>query len=96
VRIDPQTPTSKVERRFASHAEQIGLKAEGVLGARLYRDSQFELHIVLDSLSESDKAAARLAFNRAFDDRVVREFPTHPAAAQATERLKNASAEASS
>ena len=68
---------TELEVRFASYADQIGLTARGLLGARLYRDSQFELRAASDGVSESEKPVARAAFNRAFADRVAREFPGH-------------------
>ncbi|MCW3539314.1 hypothetical protein [Burkholderia cenocepacia] len=87
------TPSSRREyvmRHFVHHATIIGLRVDGLIGLTLYRDSQFELEWGRCSFPASVKAAAREAFARAVDERVVREFPTHPFTRFSISRLSHA------
>lgn len=82
----------QIAKQFEGLANQIGLKVDGLQGATLYRDSQFELATRGAGLSAAELKVARAAFNRAFEERVVREFPAHSAATISRSRLEDAKA----
>lgn len=68
-----------VERRFAAHANSIGLNLAGLGGSTIYRDSQFELECRRAPMDPYESAIARAAFNSAFADRIARQFSNYPA-----------------
>lgn len=72
--------------RFEALAESIGLRREGLIGATLYRDIQFE--IASRGLAPDDVLIARAAFNEAFEQRIVRQWPDHPRAELALRNLE--------
>jgi hypothetical protein len=59
--------------RFAALADSIEMRREGLGGATIYRDSQFEL--ASRGLSPEDMRIARQAFNEAFEQRIARQWP---------------------
>lgn len=83
-----------LKRHFAAHANRIGLRLDGLQGATLYRDSQFEFERRNMGLDAAQAKVARAAFNQAFDERIVRQFPTRPAATISRKRLSDAKAAA--
>lgn len=80
----------EIQRHFRSHANLIGLHVNGLQGLTIYRDSQFELEWSRAGYPVAHKSVARGYFNRAVDERVVREFPNHPLTNFSRERLTNA------
>ncbi|MDR5660987.1 hypothetical protein [Burkholderia cenocepacia] len=80
----------EIQRHFKSHANLIGLHVNGLQGLTIYRDSQFELEWSRCGYPVDLKSIARAAFNVAVDERVVREFPSHPLTNFSRERLSNA------
>lgn len=92
-RVEPVRPSkAEIERRFITHANMIGLRWDGLQDLTIYRDSQFEMEMRRADLPPADIPVARYAFNRAIDERVVREFPSHPAATISRKRLEDAKA----
>jgi hypothetical protein len=88
------TSSKDLKRHFEAHANRIGLRWDGLFGATLYRDSQFESERRNLGLDDVQSAVARGAFNRAFDERIVSQFPHHPAATISRKRLNDAKAAA--
>ncbi|NPT61215.1 hypothetical protein [Paraburkholderia elongata] len=78
--------TASVAARFAALAESIELRREGLIGATIYRDSQFEL--ASRGLSPEDVRIARQAFIEAFEQRIVRQWPDDHRAAVARRNLE--------
>lgn len=79
-----------VHRHFANFANLIGLHVNGLQGLTIYRDSRFEMEWRRAGFPEELRTVARAAFNREVDERVVREFQSHPLTKFSIERLKNA------
>jgi len=75
-----------LENKFATLADSIGLRHEGLPGATIYRDSQLE--IASRSLSPEERRVAAKAFNHAFERRIARQWPDHPRAELARPRLQ--------
>ncbi|MEW6345678.1 MAG: hypothetical protein RXR20_36590 [Paraburkholderia sp.] len=83
---------AEVKNRFIAHANMIGMRWDGLQGLAIYRDSQFEMEARRANLTPTEIPAARHAFNRAIDERVVCEFPSHPAATICRKRLEDSEA----
>lgn len=80
----------EIQHHFKSHANLIGLHVNGLQGLTIYRDSQFELEWSRSGYPVELKSIARVAFDLAVDERVVREFPSHPLTKFSRERIENA------
>ncbi|MFM0079740.1 hypothetical protein P0D72_12770 [Paraburkholderia sediminicola] len=78
--------TTDLAARFAALADSIELRREGLIGATIYRDSQLE--IASRGISPEDRRVAAMAFNEAFEQRVVRQWPDDHRAAVARRTLK--------
>jgi len=72
--------------KFAALADSIEMRREGFIGATQYGDSQFE--IASRGLSPEDRRIAAMAFNKAFEQRIVRQWPDDHRAAVARQRLQ--------
>jgi hypothetical protein len=67
--------TTALIARFTALADSIELRREGLVGATIYRDSQFEIES--RGLAPEDQYVARQAFIEAFERRIARQWPDH-------------------